>query len=168
MKRLHVHLSVANLDVSIQFYSRLFAAAPTVHKTDYAKWMLEDPRVNFAISTRSAQKGLDHLGIQAEDETELQDLYGRLAGIEAPKVEQGATTCCYASSEKSWVIDPQGIAWETYHTMAQAATFGGEAAAESGKTAASSACCAPQPQAVKISMPAKSACCAPKPSQENA
>lgn len=163
MKRLHIHLSVADLDQSIQFYSRLFATEPTVHKPDYAKWMLDDPRVNFAISTRHAQKGLDHLGIQTEDEAELRDLYGRLAGIDAPKVEQGATTCCYASSEKTWVIDPQGLAWETYHTMAEAATFGGEAAAVSGPTAASSACCAPQPQRVSAAIPVKTRACGPRP-----
>ena len=120
MKRLHVHVSVADLEQSIQFYSTLFAAEPTVMKDDYAKWLLEDPRVNFAISKRSSETGIRHLGIQVEDRAELADVYSRLQRAEAPILEEGATTCCYAKSEKSWIADPQGIQWETFLTRAKA------------------------------------------------
>src|SRR3984885_12525695 len=108
MKRLHVHVSVDDLQTSLRFYSALFATDPTVVKPDYAKWMLEDPRVNFAISARGrAATGLDHLGIQVESEAELHEVYDRLKQAEAPMIEQGATTCCYVESEKSWILDPQ-------------------------------------------------------------
>src|SRR5207244_1859255 len=107
-----VHVAVADLEQSIRFYATLFAAAPSVVKPDYAKWMLDDPRVNFAISRRSNAPGVDHLGIQVENEGELREVYGRLRQAEPPVLEVGATTCCYAQSEKSWVVDPQGIAWE--------------------------------------------------------
>ena len=109
MKRLHVHVSVDDLAKSIQFYSTLFAAEPTVTKDDYAKWLLEDPRVNFAISKRGSEAGIRHLGIQVEDRAELADVYSRLQRAEAPILEEGATTCCYAKSEKNWIADPQGI-----------------------------------------------------------
>jgi catechol-2,3-dioxygenase len=124
MKRLHVHVSVNDLAKSIQFYSALFAAEPTVTKDDYAKWMLEDPRVNFAISKRGDEAGIRHLGIQAEDRAELADVYSRLQRAEAPILEEGATTCCYAKSEKSWVEDPQGIQWETFLTTGASTTYG--------------------------------------------
>src|SRR4249920_3766490 len=107
MKRFHMHIAVADLDTSIRFYSTLFGAEPTVHKPDYAKWMLEDPRVNFAISTRVAQAGLDHVGIQAESEAELDDLHGRLAAADQALVAQKDAACCYARSNKYWVQDPQ-------------------------------------------------------------
>ncbi|WP_129780606.1 ArsI/CadI family heavy metal resistance metalloenzyme [Peristeroidobacter soli] len=126
MKRLHVHVSVDDLARSIQFYSTLFAAEPTVTKGDYAKWMLEDPRVNFAISQRGGEAGIEHLGIQVEDRAELADVYSRLQRAEAPVLEEGATTCCYAKSEKSWVEDPQGIQWETFLTMGESTTYGVE------------------------------------------
>ena len=106
MKRLHVHVAVQDIPQSIGFYSALFAAQPTVVKPDYAKWMLDDPRVNFAISTRGREPGLDHLGIQVEDQNELQEVYGRLHDAGADVIEQGQTTCCYAKSEKSWIEDP--------------------------------------------------------------
>ena len=112
MKPLHVHVSVNDLDQSIGFYSALFASKPNVVKPDYAKWMLEDPRVNFAISARGREHiGLDHLGIQVEDEAELGEVYSRLQAAEGPVLEQGAVTCCYHQSEKSWITDPTGIHW---------------------------------------------------------
>ena len=114
MKRMHVHVAVDDLKRSIGFYSALFATQPAVVKTDYAKWMLDDPRVNFAISTRGRAPGLDHLGIQVEDKAELHEVYARLREAGGPVLEQGETACCYAKSEKSWIEDPAGIAWETF------------------------------------------------------
>ena len=111
MKRLHVHVSVNDLQQSINFYSALFAAQPTVLKPDYAKWMLDDPRVNFAISSRGRQAGLDHLGIQVEDKDELTEVYTRLHEAGGTVIEQGQTNCCYAKSEKSWIDDPAGVSW---------------------------------------------------------
>ena len=117
MKRLHVHVSVDDLAQSTRFYSTLFAAEPTVVKDDYVKWMLDDPRVNFAISTRAGRAaGISHLGIQAEDETELAEVYDRLSRAERPIIEAKATTCCYAKSDKQWIADPQGVPWETFLT----------------------------------------------------
>jgi catechol 2,3-dioxygenase-like lactoylglutathione lyase family enzyme len=124
MKRLHVHMAVENLPQSIGFYSALFAAQPAVVKTDYAKWMLDDPRVNFAISTRGRQPGLDHLGIQVENADELQEVYARLHAAGGNIIEQGQTACCYAKSEKSWIDDPAGIAWETFLTTGENTTYG--------------------------------------------
>jgi catechol 2,3-dioxygenase-like lactoylglutathione lyase family enzyme len=124
MKRLHVHVAVTDLPHSIGFYSALFAATPAVVKPDYAKWMLDDPRVNFAISTRGRETGLDHLGIQVENEGELQEVYARLRGAGADMVEQGQTACCYAKSEKSWIDDPAGISWETFLTTGESTDYG--------------------------------------------
>ena len=124
MKRLHVHVGVDDLAKSIQFYSTLFSAEPTVTKEDYAKWMLDDPRVNFAISKRGADAGIRHLGIQVEDRAELADMYSRLQRAEADVLEEGATTCCYAKSEKSWVADPQGVQWETFLTTGESTVYG--------------------------------------------
>lgn len=124
MKRLHVHVAVEDLDQSIQFYSALFAAQPSVTKPDYAKWMLDDPCVNFAISTRGGASGLEHLGIQVETPDELQEVYGRLKQADRPVLEEGATTCCYARSVKSWISDPQGIAWETFLTSGESTVYG--------------------------------------------
>jgi len=124
MRRLHVHVSVQDLDASIRFYSRLFAADPTVRKSDYAKWMLEDPRVNFAISQRDGSFGVQHLGIQVEDRGELAEIYERLRRAEGRVIEQGETTCCYAQSEKSWIEDPQGVQWETFLTTGESAEYG--------------------------------------------
>jgi catechol 2,3-dioxygenase-like lactoylglutathione lyase family enzyme len=143
MKRLHVHMAVADLDKSIRFYATLFAAEPTVVKSDYAKWMLDDPRVNFAISTHSGNApGVDHLGIQVEDGAELQEVYGRLKQAEGPVLEEGNTTCCYAQSEKSWITDPQGISWETFHTTGESTVYGNSAPLP-GRTAdkPARACC---------------------------
>jgi catechol-2,3-dioxygenase len=139
MKRLHVHVSVDDLAASIRFYNTLFAAEPTVVKQDYAKWMLEDPRVNFAISQRNGTSGIRHLGIQVEDRAELADVFARLQRADAPVLAEGATTCCYARSEKSWITDPQGIQWETFLTTGESTTYGsGPLRDPAGK-----ACCAP-------------------------
>jgi predicted enzyme related to lactoylglutathione lyase len=149
MKRLHVHVSVEDITQSIGFYSALFAAQPSIVKPDYAKWMLEDPRVNFAISTRGREPGLDHLGIQVESTDELHDVYARLRKAGGNIVEQGQTTCCYAKSEKSWIDDPAGIAWETFHTTGESTVYGdgsGENVARIAHEKAS-ACCAPSPAA---------------------
>ena len=124
MKRLHVHISVKDLSTSIRFYRELFNAEPVVTKDDYAKWMLEDPRVNFAISQRNKAIGVDHLGIQVEDRAELTEVYERLKRADRPVIEEGETTCCYAQSEKSWIEDPQGIEWETFLTTGESTVYG--------------------------------------------
>jgi hypothetical protein len=124
MKRLHIHVSVQDVAGSIPFYTTLFAAAPRVVKPDYAKWMLEDPRVNFAISARGKSLGLDHLGIQAESPAELAEIYGRLTAADRPTLEEGETTCCYAKSTKSWIGDPAGIAWEAFLTTGESTYYG--------------------------------------------
>ena len=125
MKRLHVHVGVADLNASIRFYSTLFGDEPTVVKDDYAKWMLDDPRVNFAISSgQHPAKGIQHLGVQAESIEELGDVYGRLRAAERPVLDEGRTTCCYAKSEKSWIADPDGVVWEAFFTDGEATTYG--------------------------------------------
>ena len=124
MKRLHVHVAVDDLNRSIAFYSGLFAAAPSVLKDDYAKWMLEDPRVNFAISARGARAGVDHLGIQTETDGELRELASRLKHAGETTRDLESTTCCYAKSNKSWVNDPSGVRWETFYTFGDATTYG--------------------------------------------
>jgi catechol 2,3-dioxygenase-like lactoylglutathione lyase family enzyme len=139
MKRLHVHVSVADLKDSIRFYSTLFAAEPAVLKDDYAKWMLEDPRVNFAISKRGGASGIRHLGIQVEDHTELEEVYARLKRADAPVLDEGATTCCYAKSEKSWIEDPQGLKWETFLTTGSSTVYGADPT-----QAAAAPCCGPK------------------------
>lgn len=144
MKRLHVHVGVDDLAQSIRFYSTLFAAAPTVIRPDYAKWMLDDPRVNFAISAGHAGRGIEHLGIQVESADELSDVYGRLKATDGPVLEEGATTCCYARSEKSWIADPQGVVWETFLTEGEATVYGeGPALSALSARAAPTNCCAP-------------------------
>lgn len=127
MKRLHVHVAVDDLAQSVRFYSALFATVPAVTKLDYAKWMLDDPRVNFAISTRSGGSGLDHLGIQAETTGELEEVRAGLRQADRPVLDQGATSCCYARSEKSWVADPQGVSWETFLTTGESTVYGDSA-----------------------------------------
>ncbi len=124
MKRLHVHVAVDDLAQSVRFYSTLFAAEPTILKDDYAKWMLGDPRVNFAISTGSGDAGISHLGIETEDQAELAEVYERLTRAERPVIEETNTTCCYARSDKQWVADPQGVPWETFLTHEQATVYG--------------------------------------------
>lgn len=153
MKRFHVHLHVEDLAQSIRFYSQLFEAEPARVEADYAKWMLDDPRVNFAISTRGTSPGLDHLGFQVDDAAELSELKARAASADMALLDEGATTCCYARSEKHWVTDPQGIAWEHFHTLGDIPMFN-----ESSPTAAAGACCAPTAPAATAS---KAPCCGP-------
>lgn len=148
MKRIHIHIGVEKLDESIRFYSAMFGAAPVKTKTDYAKWMLEDPRVNFAISTRASKNGVDHLGIQVEDNDELEEIRARVKAADLAAFEEGETVCCYAKSEKSWVQDPTGIAWEAYRTMEDAQIF-------SSKIAKSESACCAEPTVNKT------ACCEP-------
>ena len=143
MKRLHVHVAVHDLEQSVRFYSALFAAQPAVKKDDYAKWMLEDPRVNFAISTRGGKAGLDHLGIQAEDGAELEDIGSRLAQADVATTAQKGASCCYAKSDKYWTIDPQGIAWESFHTLDSVPMYGQD----------------PRPRAAENRGAGKAACC---------
>jgi len=139
MSRLHIHIAVDDLQHNINFYSAMFGASPTVLKTDYAKWQLEDPKVNFAISSRGRKAGLDHVGIQADTADELAAIEARLQQADLPGKAQIGTTCCYAKSDKYWTVDPQGIAWEAFHTLGGAALFTETAPMESG-----SACCAPK------------------------
>jgi hypothetical protein len=140
VKRLHVHGVVDEFEQSIRLYSGLFRASPSILKSDYAKWMLEDPRVNFAISSRGRKAGLDHLGIQVEDLAEFAEAYGRLKAAERPVLERGARTCCYAKSEKAWVQDASGIAWETLLNRGASTTYGEESAAV---PESEHACCMP-------------------------
>lgn len=136
MKRFHMHVGVKDLNESVQFYSTLFGQKPTKLKDDYAKWMLDDPRVNFAISTRSSAQGLDHLGIQVENGQELTEITERLKKADLKIFDEGETTCCYAESNKAWVKDPSGLAWEAYQNMADAEVY-------SERPKSEAACCAP-------------------------
>lgn len=147
MKRFHIHVGVKNLEESINFYSTLFGAQPSKRKDDYAKWMLDDPRINFAISTRS-EEGVDHLGLQVDENSELSLLKERMKKADLRIFDEGSTTCCYAESEKAWVKDPSGIAWETYHTMNDAEVF----SEKKKEVASASACCVPKSST-------KSSCC---------
>jgi catechol 2,3-dioxygenase-like lactoylglutathione lyase family enzyme len=143
MKRFHVHVAVDDLQANIRFYSSVFGVPPTVQKADYAKWMVEDPRLNFAISHRGAKAGVDHLGFQVDSDEELAALRRQVAAAEVAVTDQPGATCCYARSDKYWTADPQGVAWETYRTLAEAEVYGADrkknAAVEAG------ACCAPRP-----------------------
>ncbi len=150
MKRMHVHVSVDDLARSIGFYSKLFDAEPSVVESDYAKWMLDDPRLNFAISARGAEPGIDHLGIQVDSGDELEVIHDRLDAAGQTLVSQEATTCCYARSDKHWVTDPQGLAWETFHTLGSAPTFG----SSRGATDEQESCCTPD-----APTPAAKSCC---------
>ena len=152
MKRMHVNLSVSDLTASIAFYNALFDSEPAVVKEDYAKWMLDDPRVNFAITTRGESKGIDHLGIQVENDSELNEVYGRLKTADAKVIEEGATTCCYAESEKTWIFDPDSIAWETFLTRGESPVYGSDLI-KHGKL--DSACCTP---ALAATRPGSSCC----------
>ena len=143
MKRLHVHVAVHDIKQSVRFYSALFAAQPSVLKDDYAKWMLDDPRVNFAISARGAKTGLDHLGIQAENGTELEDLGTRLAQADVAVTAQKGASCCYAKSDKYWTIDPQGVAWESFHTLDSVPMYGEQGRPQPQVREAKAACCQP-------------------------
>ena len=143
MKRLHVHVAVHDIQQSIRFYSALFAAQPAVAKHDYAKWMLDDPRVNFAISTRGRAAGLDHLGIQAENGEELEEIGSRLAQADVSVLPHKEASCCYARSDKYWTLDPQGIAWESFHTLDSVPVYGSDTRAQATHPKAKAACCAP-------------------------
>ena len=145
MKRMHLHVAVDNLEKSINFYSTLFGVSPVVVKPDYAKWMLDDPLVNFAISQRGTKAGLDHIGIQVENEEELAEIRQRLEQADMNMLTQTDTTCCYAKSDKHWVQDPSGIAWETYLTLDSAPTFNGHTETES-----QTACCTPTMSVVQL------------------
>jgi catechol 2,3-dioxygenase-like lactoylglutathione lyase family enzyme len=154
MKRFHVHLHVEDLAKSLAFYSRLFAAEPARVEGDYAKWVLDDPRLNFAISTRGARPGIDHLGFQTDDPAELAAMKARVEAADMTLFDEGETTCCYARSEKHWVTDPQGVAWEHFHTLGNIPVFGEGAKADA-------ACCTPTPRGkpVGIAVKASNACC---------
>ena len=152
--RFHVHLHVADVAQSIGFYSKLFGATPARSETDYAKWMLDDPPVNFAISTRGEAGRIDHLGIQTDDAADLAALQARARGADLALEVEGETSCCYARSDKHWVTDPQGVAWEHFHTLANIPTFGGEPSAQ--------ACCPGDVRAKALDIPVKAAnpaCC---------
>lgn len=153
MKRLHIHVAVEQLEGSIRFYSELFGAEPHLRRQDYAKWMVEDPRVNFAISSRGAPAGIEHLGIQVEDRDELAEVHERLNRAEAPVFDEGKTVCCYAKSEKIWIEDPQGVKWETFLTTGESTTYGHDVA----RGDAGSACCA-EPNIPAVS---EAPCCTP-------
>jgi catechol-2,3-dioxygenase len=156
MKRMHIHVAVKNLTESVSFYSKMFATEPTVLKTDYAKWQLEDPKVNFAISARGAEVGLNHLGIQVDDAHELSDMKTRLDNLQAELIEEEGTACCYAKSDKYWVNDPSGIAWETFHTLDTIPVFN---YAESSSEASGSGCCVPTTSVSIASIGKKSSGC---------
>jgi len=157
MKRFHVHVSVPDLAASIRFYSALFGAEPAVTKDDYAKWMVDDPRINFAISQRGAKVGVNHLGFQVDSGEELDALHGQLEAADRRVVAEMNASCCYARSDKYWVTDPAGIAWESFHSLGTIPLFGGEnVVADSA-----SACCAPAVSTSSVAVPksTKSACC---------
>jgi hypothetical protein len=160
MKRFHVHVGVDDLEKSMKFYSSMFGASPSVVKGDYAKWMLEDPALNFAISTRAGATGVDHLGLQTDDSTELAAMKARAESADLGVRDDGVTTCCYARSDKHWITDPQGIAWEHFHSLGDIPVF--REAAPATASAEASACCAPSGDAEKIraiSIKTKSPCC---------
>jgi hypothetical protein len=156
MKRLHVHVAVESLGESIGFYSTLFGAEPTVLKDDYAKWMLDDPRVNFAISDRALTPGVDHLGIQVESGEELAQLAGRLKAAGETTRDQEGATCCYARSDKAWVNDPNGLRWETFFTFGEATVFGEDEPGAAQRRSKATCCAAAD--AAPVPAPA-AACC---------
>jgi predicted enzyme related to lactoylglutathione lyase len=157
MKRLHIHVAVENLEASIQFYSTMFATTPTVTKPDYAKWMLDDPRVNFAISSRGASSGVNHLGVQLDTSDELGEMRARLQDLQTDMIEETGKACCYARSDKYWVTDPQGIPWETFHSLESIPLFGEEKTSEA-------ACCVPLAPEPNQNSP----CCVPQQQHKSA
>jgi len=159
MKRFHVHAHVDDLKASVAFYSKLFAAKPTRLESDYAKWMIEDPRVNFAISTRGGKPGVDHLGFQTDSDEELAELKERAQAADMALLDEGETTCCYARSEKHWVTDPQGIAWEQFHTLDNIPTFSQDSAGVPQQTAACCGNAAPSGRPVAVPVKPVSSCC---------
>lgn len=159
MKRFHVHVSVDDLAANVRFYSQVFGLAPVVLKDDYAKWMVDDPCVNFAVSRRGAKAGVDHLGVQVDSAEELAALRRQVDEAEIGALDQTGASCCYAKSDKYWITDPQGIAWETFRTLDSIPVFGADVHKE---PAAAAACCVPTPATVglaEIKRPAKSSCC---------
>lgn len=154
MKRFHIHVGVKSIAESVQFYSTLFGQKPTKLKEDYAKWMLEDPRLNFAISTRSGEKGVDHLGIQVDTAEELSEITNRLQNADLGVYDEGETTCCYAESNKAWVQDPSGLAWEAYQNMSDADVFGVRTKEDAEET---ESCCAPDDE--QEASDSKTSCC---------
>ncbi len=158
MKRFHAHVHVDDLGKSLAFYSKLFAAEPTRVESDYAKWMLDDPRINFAISTRGRKAGVDHLGFQVDDATELAELKARAEAADLALLDQGETTCCYVRSDKHWITDPQGIAWEHFHSLGNIPVFSEGRQEDAG--AEGSACCTPRGKPVGIPVKSSgSSCC---------
>ncbi len=151
MKRFHVHVAVLDLDQSIDFYSRMFAAEPTVKHADYAKWMLDDPRINFAISSRGASAGVNHLGFQVDSDAELSALRAHAQAADLNAIDETGAACCYANSDKHWIADPNGIPWETFHTLGEIPVFG-QGEADAAPSAASGVCCPTAP-------PKTSSCC---------
>ena len=154
MARMHIHISVDDLDCSIDFYSTIFGTKPTTQKTDYAKWLLDNPSINFAISSRGFKPGIEHIGIQAENEDEMSDIRSRLEQGAIETFDDGQTVCCYAESDKSWIRDPSGIPWETYFTMKEAQFFSEHDTEPSG-----SSCCSPDSVEAKNDGSPKSGCC---------
>lgn len=153
MKRFHVHISVDDIDANVKFYSTVFGVPPTVLKSDYAKWMVDDPRVNFAISKRGSRGGVDHLGLQVESDPELAALQGQIAAAKIAALDQPEAQCCYAVSDKYWITDPQGIAWETFHTLDSIPVYGETVRADEAL------CCSPKAKASSNSEE-PGACCA--------
>ena len=160
MKRFHVHVSVDDLDANIRFYSTVFGTPPSVLKSDYAKWMLDDPRINFALSKRGARAGLDHLGVQVDSDEELARLREQVGQAEIAALDQTGAACCYAKSNKYWVTDPQGIAWETFHTLDSVPVFG-EDNRSAPATHEATACCTPatKPSRIPVEVAADRRCC---------
>jgi hypothetical protein len=159
VKRFHVHVGVTSLAESVKFYSQMFGAQPTVLKDDYAKWMVDDPRINFAISARGSQPGVNHLGLQVDTGEELEGMRAQLAAADASLVEEIGANCCYAKSDKYWVTDPQGVAWETYHSLGSIPRFGADD--EAAELPSASSCCTTGPAKVSAQIPVKAkSCCA--------
>ncbi|NLF77918.1 MAG: glyoxalase/bleomycin resistance/dioxygenase family protein [Chloroflexi bacterium] len=159
MKRFHVHTHVNDLQASIAFYTKMFGAEPTRVEGDYAKWMLDDPRLNFAISTRGDKPGVDHLGFQTDSEDELAEMKARAQAADMAMLDEGNTTCCYARSDKYWVTDPQGVAWEQFHTLGDIPVFSEKQPAVQPQS--DSACCAPKgkPLSIPVKPESTNACC---------
>lgn len=167
MKRFHVHVAVNDLSKSIAFYSAIFGAKPDVVKPDYAKWMLDDPRLNFAISNRGQAPGVNHLGIQAEDDTELEAIHANLQRADTAVLPEKDAHCCYTRSDKYWVTDPQGIAWESFRSLGSIPIYGSDhakpseqASSSSGDEARASSCCAPSAAKPAVAVEAAGGCCA--------
>ena len=159
MKRFHVHVAVDDLAASIRFYSTVFGMPPTVVKDDYAKWMVEDPCVNFAISARGMKPGVDHLGIQVDSDEELAGLRKQIGDAELTALDQPGASCCYASSNKYWTTDPQGVAWETFHTLGEIPVFGADSKTAGGDRSDGAACCAPRFRTIPVAAQPAKACC---------